>query len=407
MKQTKRQPTFFASCPRGLEELLANEANNLNLQPEVTRGGISFDCSNQEAISFLLQTRLASRVYRVIQTINFKNQADLFSKLQEKWWYKEFDLEQTFKVDVLLSRDAQDDFKNSLFLAQKIKDVIVDQFREKYERRPSVELKHPDISFLVHIQKQNNNFKAIVSVDLCGDPLSNRGYREKNHRAPLRENLAAALVLATDWKKDENFIDPMCGSGTILIEAMMIRLDLFPSYLKVRQLIEKRSNPYSFVRHKWFLKNPELPPFFQKEVERIYNTSLEKLNSSDKKQFFANDHSFESIALTKQNIRNAFLPLDCIQFSQTDATHLLPPCQAPGVVLLNPPYGERLGEDQEELEELYHEIGENLKENYQGFRAYIFTGNLELRKSIGLQTSARIPFYNGNIECRLLRYNLY
>jgi len=227
---------FFASCPAGLEEILLSEIKTItNIKKlSVENGGVDLFCSSIQAIEILINSRIASRVFLYLESFSLSNEKDLYHFASNINWNKYFTLKQTFKNNVLLDREAQNFFKNSHHLALVVKDAIVDNFRRKTKNRPDINLKNPDISFLTRIIKDERKFKANILVDLCGRPLSNRGYRVQNHIAPLRENLAAGLILLSNWSSTHQIIyDPMCGSGTILTEAAMIDLKLPGSYLKI------------------------------------------------------------------------------------------------------------------------------------------------------------------------------
>lgn len=404
------QGYFFASCPKGLEDLLEKEVREQKVEEvEKSRGGVRFKAENKDALHVLLQSRVASRVFKEMHFFPFIDEQDLFEQALKKWWHKIFRLEQTFKINTLFDLDASHFFRNSMLLSQKLKDAIVDQFREELNDRPSVDTKNPDLSFLLRIEakERGDGWNATVLLDMCGEPLSNRGYRAPGHRAPLRENLAAALVMTTDWDPDKDiFVDPMCGSGTILLEAIMIKAKLPPSYLKVRKQIERNNiKQFALLNHHWFTHDKELKKYFEDELSRIYNFTLETLNELHFNQFFGSDDSYKSLDIARENFKNAYLDPELVTLERADACEVAPQQEAPGVVICNPPYGERLGEE-DQLGELYHDFGENLKNNFKGYRGYVFTSRPDLRKRIALQTSERIKFYNGSIECRLLRYEL-
>jgi len=410
MKKNENQSyNYFASCPRELEHLLLAEAAPFKFEEvREERGGVWFRTTDQKALTFLLSTRIASRVFKEAHFFTLSHENDIYDRAVEKWWHKIFDLDQTFKINTLLDLDASRFFTNTMILSQKLKDGIVDQFRKEKDDRPNVDTKHPDMTLLMRIEGRRNGpgFKATVYMDLCGEPLSNRGYRAPGHRAPLRENLAAGIVLSTDFDSEEDiFIDPMCGSGTLLIESVLIKGNIKPTYLKIRQIVERKATPFALMNHKWFKQDRKTFSFFRQLCIDTYNETLDLLNDLPTHQFYGYDYSQRTLEIAEENIAIAKIPEDVILLERQDATLVSPPDEAPGVVVTNPPYGTRLGEE-DELEELYHQLGENLKSNFKGFRAYIFTSKPELRKKISLQTSKRTPMFNGAIECRLLRYEL-
>ena len=213
------QSTFFASCPREVEYLLEKEIRALGItRIETEKGGVAFKAETEEAIDVLLNSRVASRVFKELQVYTITNERDLYSLAKEKWWDKIFNVGQTFKINTLFDRDAKETFNNSMIFSQLLKDAIADNFREKYGERPSVDTGRPDITFLLRVERKpgTDQFNARILVDMCGDPISNRGYREESLKAPLRENLAAAIIMSTDFDPEKDiFTDSMCGTGTL------------------------------------------------------------------------------------------------------------------------------------------------------------------------------------------------
>jgi len=407
----KDLPTFFASCPRGLEELLEKEIYNQSItETSLKNGGVLFKSSYIKALRVLLTSRIASRVHEQVAQFTIKIEKDIYLQGIKINWTKIFRVEQTFKINTLLDRDSSNRFKNSLILSQILKDAIADQFRSLKFERPDVDTKNADISLLLRIEATNNynEFSTYIFLDLAGEPLSNRGYRKSRFTAPLRENLAAGIVMHTDWQPDnEAFVDSMCGSGTLLIEAALIKGDIPPSYLKIISYTEKKIKPWAFLNHSKFLADIRIQAEFKNLIHQLYTESRNKLVKFKNTKFYGFDIDPKALEITKENIANARLPETLFELKKIDATIAPPPISGPGVVVCNPPYGERMDEELENLKILYHEYGENLKKNWKNYKAYLFTGIPELRKNISLQTSKRIQLYNGNIECRLFRYNLF
>ena len=407
----KDLPTFFASCPRGLEELLEKEIYNQSItETYLKNGGVLFKSSYIKALRVLLTSRIASRVHEQVAQFAIKIEKDIYLQGIKINWTKIFKVEQTFKINTLLDRDSSDRFKNSLILSQILKDAIADQFRSLKFERPDVDTKNADISLLLRIEvaPNHNVFSTYIFLDLAGEPLSNRGYRKSRFTAPLRENLAAGIVMHTDWQPEkEAFVDSMCGSGTLLIEAALIKGDIPPSYLKIISYTEKNIKPWAFLYHSKFLADIRIQAEFKNLIQQLYTESRNKLIKFKNTKFYGFDIDPKALEITKENISNARLPETLFELKKIDATVAPPPVSGPGVVVCNPPYGERMDEELEDLKILYHEYGENLKKNWKNYKAYLFTGIPELRKNISLQTSKRIQLYNGNIECRLFRYNLF
>ena len=404
------QAVFFASCPREVEHLLEKEIRSLGItRIEVEKGGVAFKCETEEAIDVLLQSRVASRVFKEIQVYTIVNEKDVYTKAKEKWWDKVFNVNQTFKINTLFDRETKAHFSNSIIFSQLLKDAIADNFREKFGERPSVDTGRPDITFLLRVEKKPGSdlFNVRILVDMCGEPLSNRGYREESLKAPLRENLAAAIIMTTDFNPEKDlFTDTMCGSGTFLIEGILIKAKVAPTYLKIRQYIEKKTPVFDFIKHPWFTVDRKSVRLFEDRAQAVYNHSLSALNELQTRQFFGFDITERALETTRLHLYNAMIDPQIVTLNKRDASKITPMDEPPGIVICNPPYGERMGEE-EELKQLYKDYGENLKHNFKGFRAYVFTSNPLLRKEISLGTSQRHTFYNGSLECRLLKYDLY
>lgn len=404
------QATFFASCPREVEHLLEKEIRDLGItRIEVEKGGVAFKAEIEQALDVLLQSRVASRVFKELQVYTIASEKDLYARAKEKWWDKVFTVNQTFKINTLFDRETKENFSNSIIFSQLLKDAIADNFREKFGERPSVDTGRPDITFLLRVERKQGTdlYNARILVDMCGEPISNRGYREESLKAPLRENLAAAIILTTDFDPEKDiFTDSMCGTGTLLIEAILMKAKVAPTYLKIRQFIEKKVPVFDFIKHPWFTVDRKAVRIFEEKAMAIYNHSLAALNELQSRQFFGFDITERAMETTRIHLHNAMIDQQIVTLNKRDATKITPMDDPPGIVICNPPYGERMGEE-EELKQLYKDYGENLKHNFKGFRAYVFTSNPMLRKEISLGTKSRHTFYNGSLECRLLKYELY
>ena len=413
----KLKDEFFASCPTGLEELLAAEIKALPYEKlRVTKGGVHFQGRVGLAMELMLASRIASRIYKKAYRAEIKVEKDLYHFAKEIKWKALFDLEQTFKISVVQSRSPngkkRSEFSNTMFLAQNLKDGIVDRFRDDCKgERPSVDKDDPDMSFLLHLEPQDNEFSskefATVLIDMCGEPLSQRGYRNTPFSAPLKENLAAGLVLLSGYKPEENFVDPMCGSGTIVIESLLIKGNIPPSYLALHEITTNDANTYwNFMKHNWFKKDKyvlEEWDVLTKKYLEMARDGFERLEKATSKTVAYDIENF-SLKATQLNLEASDLT-EFVEVIKGDAAEI-DNSLANGVIVTNPPYGERLGED-EDLEALYYDFGENLKQKFKNFRAYIFTGNLPLLKKISLRTTKKTILYNGAIESRLAEYLLY
>jgi 23S rRNA G2445 N2-methylase RlmL len=391
---------FFASCPRGMEEMLLEEAKPFVQEVELGKGGILFKADWRSVFVFIITTRLASRVFLKLHEFKFKNEKDVPAHVESFDWQDFIDSRDTLKIQTILDRDGKKIYKNSVYMSQLVKDGIVDKIKAKRGTRPSVELDNPTHSFNFRVEGDYQCFRGIISVDLCGEALSNRGYRPPGHKAPLRENLAAAILMASDWNpKEDVLVDGMCGSGTFLAEAALMLADVTPAYLRL-----KKTDSFSFEKHPWFKNDPALSKWWFELKEKVLIESQRKLSNFPQDRIYGFDNHRTAMHVSRETLKFLGLGKDFIPLELADVTELAPP-QESGVFICNPPYGERLG-DFDELGSLYYKIGENLKNNFKGYRGYVFTGNPELRKKIALQTSARVPFWNGKIECRLLRYEL-
>ncbi len=398
--------TYFASCPQETEGLLAKELHDLQAQKlQVSRGGVLFTVDPFKALKILTHSRIASRLFRRIKHFPCQSEEDIYQAALAYPWNRLLNNHQTFKVQTLLDRESKSAFPPSFHLSLRVKDALCDQWKESAGGRPSVEKKDADNPLLLHLEKQSDQFKGSLYLDITGRSLSHRGYRPAGHRAPLRENLAASLILSSDWSPEQDlFCDPFCGTGTLLAEAVLIKAKIPPSYLQIARFFQKEQ-PYVFLKQKWFQKDQELFQYWKNLAQEIADSERQGMKNLLSNQFFGNDRDKKAFALAVQTFINARIPRDIISLSSTDACYYSPPGEAPGLILSNPPYGERI--TSQTIEKIYYNFGENLKNNWTGWRVYLLTSDSELRKKIELRTSSRVPFCNGNLECRLLKYELY
>jgi len=368
------------TCAKGIPPFLEEEVRSLGL-PILSEGiaSVMTEGTMDDAMRLNLSIRTGQRVLFLLEAFNAKNPEELYGKMSRMNW------EDTIREDDYICVTSSVDtptIKDSRFANLKCKDAIVDRMQKKYGRRPDSGSNRDRM--VIHLYWKDK--RCQVYLDTSGEPLSKRGYRRIPLKAPMQETLAAAVVLATGWKGKGNFINPMCGSGTLAIEAAMIALNKAPGLL--------RSN-YGFMHLRGF----DEPSWkvMRKKIKALAKNSL-------KEKIIATDIRPEAFEATKQNAMTAgvdrFIEFGVCDFSET------PVPEGEGVVILNPEYGERLGEV-EKLKETYKGIGDYFKKKCKGYRGYIFTGNLDLAKRVGLKTRRRIPFFNSNIECRLLEYDLY
>lgn len=412
---SKLRNHFFASCPRGLEELLELELKQLGIE-ELTseKGGITFHCKPQMAFKAIIYSRLASRIYMGLCEFDAKKEKDIYFESKKFDWKKEFNLDQTFKINTILSNSPngqkRSQFKNSMFLGLQLKDAIVDRFRLDVNERPDVDPEEADFPLLLFVRPYDNPYstkeKCTVLVDLCGTALSNRGHRSEKFPAPLRENLAAAVILLSGLKQDEVFIDGMCGSGTLTLEALMIQGNIPAGHMRVQEYLYQQS-PWKFLQMRFYTRDR----FLQEKLEQLIAEAKAQFNQGKERlknmRFIANDNNTKALNVTRKHLANAGLD-NIVEFTQQDITELKVKNQGQGVIVVNPPYGERLESGEEEkLKDLYYNMGENFKQTFKGYRAYVLTGNIGMLKQISLRTSRKHILFNGNIECRLAEYELF
>lgn len=386
--------------------MLAQEVQDITgFQAQIGQGGVSFKGPFSQVFNIVLQSRLASRVFMSLFDFKFEHEKQIANKTFAFPWQDWIRSDQTLKINTILAMNCHHDFKNSIYLSQLLKDGIVDKLRKACGQRPSISLDHPDYTFLMRIERMSGSplFRGEVYLDLCGNSLSNRGYRQSLHPAPLRENLAAALVMSSGWDGKTPFWDPMCGSGTILIEAISYQLGLSPSLVKIKQFLWERKNPWSFLNHNWFTSDQNFFEAFKNRCQDLLAEDEETLKTSDQFEIWGSDWDLRSVKESRLNIKAAGLGGRASVF-QADVLKIEPDHKK-WCLLFNPPYGERL-EDTESVLQLYYQLGEHFKQNFSGSTFHFITSQIQGRKQIGLQTQKRQTFYNGPLECRLFSYEL-
>lgn len=371
---------MIATTQFGLEEVLAAELAQLGARDlQVSTRAVSFTGDQRLLYQANIWCRTAIRILVPFDNFYARDEEDLYRKVSRVRWRNYLSLDQTFAINAVVSNST---FQHSLFLSQLTKDAIVDQFRRETGERPSVDVTRPDVRFNLHMYDN----QVTLALDASGDSLHRRGYRLQTNVAPLNEALAAGIILLTGWDKKSPFIDPMCGSGTLLIEAALLAYNIAPGLY--------RGDNFGFVAWKDFDRPLFDQVLAEARAQRLPEAEVEIIGS---------DIDRDYIEAARNNITQAGLEDEIrvrvrdIKDAQKTGEH--------GWVVLNPPYGERIGSG--DLNQLYRTIGDTLKTNFSGYDAYVFTGNLEAAKHIGLRTSRRIPLYNGPIECRLLKYELY
>jgi putative N6-adenine-specific DNA methylase len=370
---------FFAPCPRGLEAPLAAELEALDAQYVApAEGGVSFSGPRDLALHANLESRLASRILWQVAHGRYRNEEDLYKLVKAIDWPAHFTVGRTLRVDLAATRSPLQSLE---FATLKVKDAVCDRFREAGGTRPSVDKERPDVRVHVYLTDR----EATIYLDTSGDPLFKRGYRRDVDVAPLRENLAAGLLALSGWTPGTPLLDPMCGSGTVAIEAALFAADRAPGLTRT----------FGFQKLSWF----DGPAW-----QRIRQRARDRVRAAPATiSITASDNDPRAIAQCRANAAAAGVA-EWLQVEEIDALLREAPAAA-GVIVTNPPYGVRLDSDAA-LAAMYPRLGDALKQRFAGWTACLFTGDLRLAKLIGLKPSRKTPLYNGNIECRLFRFDI-
>ncbi len=367
---------YFASCPRGLEEVLQQELTDIHASDiKKVDGGMLFSGDNEVLYRANISSRIATRILCLVKQGTYENEDDIFNAALAVEWTSWFALEKTIKVSTTA---IQCPLKSIDFMTLRIKDAVCDIFREKTGKRPDVAVRDPDIK--IHLFLEKNNFS--LYIDASGAPLYQRGFRTASVEAPIKENLAAGIIKLSGWTPGEPFLDPMCGSGTFLIEAALIASNQAPGL----------NRDFGFMA--W--KN------FDKTLFTTIKTSyLDKVTKKDFLKIYGSDKDLRAIRVSKKNLTLAgfenSVQLVCKQFSE-----ITPPYNE-GVLVTNPPYGERIGE---ELDSAYPEWASSLKKSFAGWRTYFLTNDFRMPKLMRLSPSKKTPLYNGALDCRLFEIKM-
>ncbi len=378
--------SFFATAPKGIEPLLAHELHdNFNInQISPTRAGVTFQATVTQAYRICLWSRIANRILLPLSTFPAPDPNALYEGVQTIRWDEHMAADGSLAVDFT---SRQSHLQHTHFGALKVKDAIVDQFRTRYQIRPNVNRQQPDLRINVHLDHN----QAIVSIDLSGDSLHRRGYRESGGVAPLKENLAAAILIWAGWPQiaaqGGQLLDPMCGSGTLLIEAALIAADIAPGLLRSYfGFLHWRQHDSS-----WWANL--LAEAQQRKAEGL--NQLPKIIGYD---------------IDKNAIRSALINVECaglvgkIHLEKRSLAQSTP-LPSPGLLVTNPPYGERLG-NYETMIHLYSHLGEIFRTQFQGWQAAVVASDLNMGKQIGIRADKRYTLYNGALECKLLHFNI-
>ena len=368
-----------ATTLAGFEDILAEELKSFGARDiEKGRRAVTFKGDLGFIYKVNFRSRFALRVLKPIKSFVAIDEEAYYARIKSYPWEKLLTSEQTFAIRTAVNSQT---FTHSHFMALKAKDAIADRIREKTGARPNVELENPDLPIHIRIDRE----LVIVSLDSTGSSLHMRGYRQLTGQAPINEVLAAGIVELSGWDTTTPLYDGMCGSGTIAMEAAIKGLNMPPGLF--------RKQGYAF--EKW-------ADFDQSLFDTIMESSLDRISDVGLK-IYASDASANVISKAKKNVYNAELE-DEIQVNVQNFLDLKP-TESRGTLILNPPYGERM--DKEDIDELYKNLGDAFKQNWKGFACHMITGNLGALKKVGLRSTNKIVLYNGSIECRLARFDIY
>ncbi|TAK42166.1 MAG: class I SAM-dependent RNA methyltransferase [Betaproteobacteria bacterium] len=368
---------FFAPCPRGLEALLAAELSALGAAgARSVPGGVAFEGDWTVCYGANLHSRLASRVLWRVADFVYRNENEIYEAARAVDWPSCFAAGRTLRVNVTAQHSP---LRSIEFITLRIKDAICDRWRADTGGRPSIERARPDVRVHVFLEAD----RGIFYLDTSGEPLFKRGWRRHTVEAPLRENLAAGIVLLSGWTPAEPLLDPMCGGGTLLIEAAAIGLGVAPGAGRAFGF-EKLSN------------------FDPKLWQRLKSAAGEK-RARARPELYGSDRDARAIEAATKNLQAAGFAGQ-VRLERADILARSAPA-ASGVMVANPPYGERIGSE-EELARFYPKLGDALKKNFAGWRCHFFTADLRLPKLIRLQPARRVPLFNGALECRLYEFRI-
>lgn len=377
--------SLFATCPKGVEDLLAEECRQQHLADvSTTHGGVFCHGDLEKAYRLCLWSRVASRVLLKLHEFPVSGHDDLYQGVQTIDWSSHLSSSGSFAIDV---HTTHQQINNSHYATLKIKDAIADQFTQKYEHRPDVKRDRPDVRINAYIDKHN----CTLYLDLSGEPLHKRGYRQQAGAAPLKENLAAAILLRAHWPQmameNRPLIDPLCGSATLLLEAAYIAAGMAPGLLR---------SYFGFIN--WKQHDPEI-------WNQLINEAKQGVDRSKVPGLIGIEKSYKVAEMARENIHAAGLDsmIEIKQADSVDVVKHLP--DVTGLIVTNPPYGKRIGESKQ-LKSLYLELGRKLKTRFPGWNVALFTASHELAKFFGLRAHHKNTLYNGPLKCTLYQYRI-
>ncbi|WP_228527105.1 THUMP domain-containing class I SAM-dependent RNA methyltransferase [Noviherbaspirillum soli] len=384
--------SYFCPCPRGMEAALAEELNEiaqgysptLKVHTQVP-GGVHCSGTMADAMRVNLHSRIASRVLMRVAHASYLNENDVYDLALAQPWEDWFDVHHTIRIDVTAIKSP---LKSLEFTTLKIKDAVCDRFRDLCGKRPSVNTRTPDMRVFAFIDART----VTLYLDTSGEALFKRGWRLDTGDAPLRENLAAGLLRVSGWKPGEVLFDPMCGSGTILAEAAQMLAGIPPGARRA----------FAFEK---------FTPFSADEWRQVKG-SVKPRPLPAEPTIFGSDISGDMVAMARANLQRAGIPFE-VPLKQIEAQEVKPPSDAPGFIVTNPPYGERIGvrgdstmpEDDMAIA-FFSAFGTTLKQRFAGWKVFLFTADLGLPKLLRLKEARKTPFFNGAIECRLFRFDM-
>jgi len=366
-------PSYYATCPRGLEELLVAELRDCGAEnPRPLPGGVQFNGDWPVCYRANLESRLATRILWQIADGPYSREEDIYKLALAQRWPEMFALSRSIRV---LTTAIKSPLKSIDFVTLRVKDAVCDRFRSHCGERPNVDTREPDVR--IHVFLTEN--RCTLYLDTSGAPLWQRGLRQASVEAPLKENLAAGILKLSGWQPGMTLLDPMCGSGTFLLEAAQIALDMAPG-LNRSFAFEKLA---SFDAIAW---------------ARLKSAAEARRKPATELPLFGADLDPRAVRATRRNFKDAGLG-NVAEIIDGDLLEIEPPA-TPGILIANPPYGERIGE-QDELAAFYPQLGSVLKKRYAGWTCYFFTADTRLPKLVGLKPSRKTPLFNGALECRL------
>lgn len=383
--------SYFCPCPRGMEAALAEELGDIAQLSTTFKvhnqvpGGVHCSGALQDAYRVNLHSRIASRVLMRMGHSSYANENDIYDLVMEQKWEDWFDVDHTIRVDVTAVKSP---LRSLEFTTLKIKDAICDRFRDQFNKRPSVDTKEPDMRIVGFLDQRN----FTIYLDTSGEALFKRGWREETGDAPLRENLAAGMLRVAGWKPGIPLFDPMCGSGTILIEAAQMVQGIPPGARR----------QFAFEKFHGF----------DKAAWQDMKAAIKPLPLPTEPTIFGSDISGDMVAMTRHNLRVAGILFD-VPLKQIEAQQVQAPTEQPGILLTNPPYGERIGvrgdttiPADDMAAGFYSALGTTLKQRFVGWTVFLFTADLSLPKLLRLKEARKTPFFNGALECRLFRFDM-